>query len=99
VDSAALSLRDTVHKALQEVEQLAAERRELLALAQAQVARQAEAQRTERQARLRYEVGSIARVDWLQVRNALLAAEQEALQLRLRQAINQAGLLKALAVG
>lgn len=99
VDSAALALRDTVHKALQEVEQLAAERRELQALVQAQAARQAEAQRTERQARLRYEVGSIAKADWLQVRNALLAAEQEALQLRLRQAINQAGLLKALAVG
>lgn len=99
VDSAALALRDTVHKALQEVEQLAAERRELQALVQAQAARQAEAQRTERQARLRYEVGSIAKADWLQVRNALFAAEQEALQLRLRQAINQAGLLKALAVG
>jgi len=99
VDSAALTLRDTVHKALQEVEQLAAERRELQALVQAQAARQAEAQRTERQSRLRYEVGSIAKADWLQVRNALLAAEQEALQLRLRQAINQSSLLKALAVG
>ncbi len=99
VDSAALALRDTVHKALQEVEQLAAERRELQALAQAQAARHTEARRTERQARLRYEVGAIAKADWLQVRNALLATEQEALQLRLRQAINQAGLLKALAVG
>jgi outer membrane protein TolC len=99
VDSAALALRDTVHKALQEVEQLAAERRELQALVQAQAARHTEAQRTERQARLRYEVGSIAKSDWLQVRNALLAAEQEALQLRLRQALNQASLLKALALG
>jgi outer membrane protein TolC len=99
VESAALTLRDTVHKALQEVEQLAAERRELEALVQAQAARHAEAQRTERQARLRYEVGAIAKSDWLQVRSALLAAEQEALQLRLRQAINQAGLLKALALG
>jgi len=97
VESAALSLRDTVHKALVEVEQLAAERRELRQQALANAARLGEAQQTEKLAALRYEVGVIARADWLQARNARLAAEQEAIQLRLRQWLNQAALQKALA--
>lgn len=97
VESAALSLRDTVHKALVEVEQLAAERRELRQQALANAARLAEAQQTEKLAALRYEVGVIARADWLQARNARLSAEQEAIQLRLRQWLNQAALQKALA--
>ena len=98
VESAALSLRDALHKAQVEIEQVAAERQALAAEAQAQAARLAEAQRTERQAQLRYEVGSIAKLDWLQVRNARLAAEQEAVQMRLRQALNQATLIKVLAL-
>lgn len=97
VESAALSLRDTVHKALVEVEQLAAERRELRQQALANAARLGEAQQTEKLAALRYEVGVIARADWLHARNARLAAEQEAIQLRLRQWLNQAALQKALA--
>lgn len=97
VESAALSLRDTLHKALVEIEQLAAERRELRAQALANQARLNEAQQTEKLAALRYEVGAIARADWLQARNARLAAEQEAIQLRLRQWLNQAALHKALA--
>ncbi len=97
VENAALSLRDTLHKALVEIEQLAAERRELRAQALANQARLNEAQQTEKLASLRYEVGAIARADWLQARNARLAAEQEAIQLRLRQWLNQAALHKALA--
>ncbi|MDT9001039.1 TolC family protein [Paucibacter sp. APW11] len=99
LDSAALQLRDTVHKALVEIEQLAAERRELRAQGAANAARLNEAQQAERQAQLRYEVGAIARADWLQARNARLAAEQEAIQLRLRQWLNQAALHRALASG
>ncbi len=98
VEAAALSLRDTLHKAQVEIEQVAAERQALAAEAQAQAARLAESQRTERLAQLRYEVGSIAKLDWLQVRNARLAAEQEAVQMRLRQALNQASLIKVLAL-
>ncbi|MEJ6006120.1 TolC family protein [Paucibacter sp. AS339] len=97
VESAALSLRDILHKALVEVEQLAAERRELRAQAIANQARLSEAQQTEKLAALRFEVGAIARADWLQARNARLSAEQEAIQLRLRQWLNQAALHKALA--
>lgn len=99
VELAALALRDSLHVALTEVEQLAAERLELLAQAEAQRARQAEAERNERLAQLRWEVGSLARADWLQVRSALMAAREDAIQLRLRQALNQAALQRALAWG
>lgn len=98
VEAAALSLRDALHKAQVEIEQAAAERQALAAEAQAQAGRLAEAQRTERLAHLRWEVGSIGKLDWLQVRNARLAAEQEAVQMRLRQALNQAHLIKVLAL-
>ena len=96
VESAALCLREALHKAQVEIEQVAAERQALAAEAQAQAARLAEAQRTDRLAQLRLEVGSISKLDALQVRNARLAAEQEALQMRLRQALNQARLIKVL---
>ena len=96
VESAALSLRDALHKAQVEIEQVAAERQALAAEAQAQAARLAEAQRTDSLAQLRLEVGTISKLDALQVRNARLAAEQEALQTRLRQALNQASLMKVL---
>ncbi|MBB5202861.1 outer membrane protein TolC [Inhella inkyongensis] len=99
VESAALSLRDTLHKALVEIEGLAAEERELQAQSAANQARLQEAEQTERLAQLRFEVGAIARADWLQARNARLAAEQQALQLRLRAWVNQQGLRKALAAG
>lgn len=99
VESAALSLRDTVHKALVEVEQLAAERRELRQQALANGARLAEAQQAEKLAALRYELGVIARADWLQARNARLSVEQEAIQLRLRQWLNRLALQMALASG
>ncbi|TDM08765.1 MAG: hypothetical protein C4K60_05040 [Ideonella sp. MAG2] len=98
VEAAALSLRDALHKAQVEIEQAAAERQALAAEAQAQASRLAEAQRNERLAHLRFEVGSIAKLDWLQVRNARLGAEQEAVQMRLRQALNQAQLIKVLAL-
>lgn len=98
VEAAALSLRDALHKAQVEIEQVAAERQTLAAEAQAQASRLAEAQRTERLAQLRLEVGSISKLDALQVRNARLGAEQEAVQMRLRRALNQATLIKVLAL-
>ncbi|MFO1250181.1 MAG: TolC family protein [Inhella sp.] len=97
VESSALALRDSLHKALVEVEGLAAEERELQAQEQANAARLQEARRTAQLAQLRFEVGAIARADWLQARNAALAAEQEGIRLRLRAWLNQAALHKALA--
>lgn len=97
VESSALALRDSLHKALVEIEGLAAEERELQAQEQANAARLQEARRTAQLAQLRFEVGAIARADWLQARNAALAAEQEGIRLRLRAWLNQAALHKAVA--
>jgi len=99
VESSALALRDSLHKALVEIEGLAAEERELQAQESANAARLQEARRTAQLAQLRFEVGSIARADWLQARNAALAAEQEGIRLRLRAWLIQAALHKALASG
>jgi len=96
LDSAALSLRDTLQKALADIEaqRIEAERaaRQLVANAN----RLEEVTKTERQAALRYEVGSVARADWLQARNAVLEAEQTRIQLRLKQWLVQTQLFKAL---
>lgn len=97
LDSAALRLRDSLHKALVEIEQLAAEQQRLRASEAANRARLDEAAATERLAALRMEVGAIGRLDWLQARNARLAAEQENLRLRLAAWLNQAALHRALA--
>ncbi|MBH9554063.1 TolC family protein [Inhella gelatinilytica] len=97
VESSALALRDSLHRALVEIEGLAAEQRELQAQELANAARLQEARRTAQLAQLRFEVGAIARADWLQARNAALAAEQEGIRLRLRAWLNQAALHKALA--
>jgi outer membrane protein TolC len=95
---AALALRDTLHRAQVEIEQVAVERQALAAEARAQSARLAEAQRTERLVQLRLELGTVSKLDLLQVRNARLAAEQEVVQMRLRRALNFANLVKALAL-
>jgi len=97
LDGAALRLRDTLHQALVEVEQLAAEQQRLQAAGRAVDSRLAEAREAERLAALQLEVGRIGRLDWLQARNARLAAEGEQLRLRLSAWLNQAGLYKALA--
>jgi outer membrane protein TolC len=97
LQSAALRLRDSLHRALVEVEQLAAEQQRLQAAARATESRVAEAREAERLAALQLEVGRIGRLDWLQARNARLAVEGEQLRLRLAAWLNQAGLHKALA--
>ncbi|MFN3304490.1 MAG: TolC family protein, partial [Roseateles sp.] len=96
LDTAALTLRDTLHKALADIEtqRIEAERaRQQLA---ANASRLREAVENERVATVRYEAGAIARADWLQVRNARLDAEQTRIQLRAQQWLRQAGLFKAL---
>ena len=96
---AALALRDAMHRALVEIEQLAAEQTRLGEEEAAQARRLAEARTGERLAELRLAVGAISRLDWLQARNARLAAEQETLQLNLRRLQNAVALQRALVTG
>ena len=97
LEVAALQLRDTVHRALAEVERLLTERRRLEQAWQAQQARLQEAAQADRQAQARVQAGALAPADAQQARGARLAAEQDALALRLQQWLNHAGLLRALA--
>lgn len=92
----ALQLRDTMHRALVEIEQLAAEQQRLQDEDAAQAQRLHEASVGERLAEARYAAGAISRLDWLQARNARLAAEQQSIQLRLRRLLNAVGLQRAL---
>jgi outer membrane protein TolC len=96
---AGLLLRDTMHRALVEIEQLAAEQTRLQAEEAAQARRLAEARTGERLAELRLAVGAISRLDWLQARNARLAAEQDTLQLGLRRLLNAVALQRSLVAG
>ncbi|MEK8031254.1 TolC family protein [Ideonella sp. DXS29W] len=95
-ERAALQLRDTMHRALVEIEQLAAEQRRLQEEHAAQTQRLREASAGERLAEARYVAGAIGRLDWLQARNARLAAEQQGVQLQLRRLLNAVGLQRAL---
>ncbi len=92
----ALALRDTVHKALTEVETQLIDAERLQQQLAANALRLQEATKTERLASLRLEVGTIARADFLQTQSARLEAEQGRIQLQLRAWLNRAGLAKAL---
>lgn len=94
-----LALRDTMHRALVEIEQLAAEQTRLQAEEAAQARRLAEARTGERLAELRLAAGAVSKLDWLQARNARLAAEHDTLQLSLRRLLNAVALQRALVVG
>ncbi len=96
LDVAALSLRDTLQKALAEIETQRIEAERTAQQLVANEGRLCEATENERLAALRYEVGVISRADWLQVRSTLLDARQTRIQLRLRQWLVQAQLFKAL---
>jgi NodT family efflux transporter outer membrane factor (OMF) lipoprotein len=96
LELAALGLRDTLYKALVEVEGQLIERERLQQQLAANELRLNEAREAERLAALRLAVGSIARLDWLQARNATLDAEQGRIQLELRAWLNHAGTFKAL---
>ncbi|MCE4555203.1 TolC family protein [Roseateles cellulosilyticus] len=96
LDGAALSLRDTLDKALADIETQYIEADRLGQQLQANAGRLREATQNERLAALRYDTGVIARADWLQARSALLDAEQTRIQLRLQQWLRQAQLFKAL---
>lgn len=85
LDQAALALRDTVHKALVEIEGRLIEARRTEEQEAAVRQRLDEARQAEQIAALKLELGLINRLDWLQARNARLSSEQELQQLRLRQ--------------
>ncbi|MDR7332314.1 TolC family protein [Roseateles asaccharophilus] len=96
LDTAALTLRDTLNKALAEIETQRIEAERVAQQLAANASRLREAIENERLATVRYEAGSIARANWLEVRNARLEAEQTRLQLRAQQWVRQAQLFKAL---
>ena len=96
LDTAALTLRDTLHKALADIEVQRIEAERTAQQLQANAGRLKEAAENERLAALRYEVGAIARADWLQTRSAVLDAEQTRIRLRLTQWVRQAALFKSL---
>lgn len=96
LDIAALALRDTLQRALADIETQRIEAERAAQQFAANAGRLREATENERLAALRYEVGSIARADWLQIRSTVLDAEQTRIQLRLRQWLRQAALFKSL---
>lgn len=96
LEAAALALRDALDKAQADIETQHIEATRLAQQQAANATRLHEATENERLAALRYEVGTIARADWLQVRSARLDAEQARIQLRLQQWQRQALLFKAL---
>jgi outer membrane protein TolC len=97
LEVAALQLRDTLHRALAEVERLLTERRRLEQAWLAQQARLKEARQAEQQAQARVQAGALAPADAMQARGARLAAEQDAIGLRLQQWLNHTALHRALA--
>ncbi|RTL46718.1 MAG: TolC family protein [Burkholderiales bacterium] len=96
LDTAALTLRDTLQKALADIESQRIEAERAAQQLQANAGRLREAAENERLAALRYEVGVIARADWLQTRSALLDAEQAQIRLQLTQWLRQSALFKSL---
>jgi len=96
LDTAALTLRDTLNKALADIETQRIEAERIAQQLTANNGRLREAAENERLATLRYEAGAIARADWLQARSARLDAEQNRIQLRAQQWLRQAALFKAL---
>ena len=99
LELAALALRETVARALVEVESALLEGQRLEQQLQANATRLKETQGAEALAALRLELGTIARTDFLQARNARLEAEQTRLQLQLRAWLNRSQLARVLALG
>ncbi|MBL8280088.1 MAG: TolC family protein [Pelomonas sp.] len=97
LDIAALTLRDTLQKALADIETQRIEAERAAQQLQANAGRLREATENERLAALRLEVGAVARADWLQTRSALLDAEQTRIRLQLAQWLRQSALFKSLA--
>ncbi len=99
LELAALALRDTVARALVEIESALVDGERLRQQLDANATRLREAAAAERLATVQLEAGAIARADYLQAKNARLEAEQGRLQLQLRAWLNRALLARALALG
>jgi NodT family efflux transporter outer membrane factor (OMF) lipoprotein len=98
LELSALALRDTVQKALVEVENQLIDSERLQQQLGANAQRLQEAREAERLAQLRLQVGAIARADALQSQSARLEAEQGRIQLQLRAWLNRAALARTLAL-
>ena len=97
LDLAALQLRETLARALTEIESAWLDDERLRQQLAANATRLLEAREAERLAALRLEVGVLARTEFLQAQTARLEAEQGRLQLQLRAWQQRAQLTKALA--
>ena len=96
VDLAALALREVLSTSLVEVEAQLIERRRLQQQSAALDARVNDLRHAERVAEVKFQVGTLARLDWLQARRARLAGEQEQLQLQLRRWMNHVAMYRVL---
>lgn len=96
LELAALALREALNKALVEVEAQLIERQRLQQQASSMDARLRDLVQAERLAEVRYGVGSLSRLDWLQARRARLSGEQEQAQLQLRRWVNHSTLHRVL---
>lgn len=98
LELAALQLRETLARALTEIESAWLDDERLRQQLAANATRLLEAREAERLAALRLEVGVLARTEFLQAQTARLEAEQGRLQLQLRAWQQRAQLTKALAL-
>jgi len=99
LDDAALALRATVRQALTDVDNALLERERWRQAWQAAQAQRAEKEKVHAVARLRQEAGAAGRLDVLQSREGVLAAEIELIDLRLRAWIDLMTLYKATGEG
>lgn len=95
LEISALQLRDTLAKAMVDVETRWVETARLERQAQAQQAALQDAIANEAQAKVRMEVGALGRAEWLQTQDALLEARQQQIQLQLNRWLNQSAFIKA----
>lgn len=96
LELAALQLRETLARALTEIESAWLDDERLRQLLAANTTRLLEAREAERLAALRLDVGVLARTEFLQAQTARLDAEQSRLQLQLRAWQQRVQLMKAL---
>lgn len=96
LELSALTLRDTLDKALAEVEEQLIQQRRLADQRLATALRLRDTREAERLAEERLAVGSVSRLDWLQARSARLEAEQSLLQAELSIWSQQAQIYKSL---
>lgn len=98
VEIAAVQLRDTIHKALVEIEQLIAERDVLNTELQALENNLIAISSTDHINQMRFEVGAISRLDLMKFRNNLLVSKREIVQHRMKLSSNFIKLVNALSI-